>query len=133
MFHVTESKRIYPTWQTANRKWALHGQSCPTSQIIVSSQKKYENLYFNRANLNAMEYPKFKVLKRSCGDRWTLLRGKCQKKMTKEIKASGIDVEVNEIDTIIEELIGLISLKIRFKKPVRQLCTKFAVQAVVFE
>ena len=26
--------------------------------------------------------------------------------MTNEIKASGIDVEVNEIDTIIEELIG---------------------------
>ncbi|CAH3156285.1 unnamed protein product, partial [Porites lobata] len=44
-------------------------------------------------NLNAMEYPKFKVLKRSCRDRWTLL-------------PSGIDVEVNEIDTIIVELIG---------------------------
>ena len=58
------------------------------------------------ANLNAVEYPKFKVLKRSCRDRWTLLRGKYQKKMTNEIKASGIDVEVNEIDTIIEELIG---------------------------
>ena len=57
-------------------------------------------------NLNAMEYPKFKVLKRSCRDRWTLLRGKYQKKMTNEIKASGIDVEVNEIDTIIVELIG---------------------------
>ena len=50
------------------------------------------------ANLNAMEYP--------CGDRWTLLPGKYQKKITNEIKASGIDVEVNEIDTIIEELIG---------------------------
>ena len=58
------------------------------------------------ANLNAVEYPKFKVLKRSCRDRWTLLRGKYQKKMTNEIKASGIDVEVNEMDTIIEELIG---------------------------
>ena len=58
------------------------------------------------ANLNAVEYPKFKVLKRSCRDRWTLLRGKYQKKMTNEIKASGIDVEVNEIDTITEELIG---------------------------
>ena len=58
------------------------------------------------ANLNAVEYPKFKVLKRSCRDRWTLLRGKYQKKMTNEIKASGIDVEVNEIDSIIEELIG---------------------------
>ena len=34
------------------------------------------------------------------------MRGKYQKKMTNEIKASGIDVEVNEIDTIIEELIG---------------------------
>ena len=58
------------------------------------------------ANLNAMEYPKFKVLKRSCRDHWTLLRGEYQKKMTNEIKASGIDVEVNKIDTIIEELIG---------------------------
>ena len=34
------------------------------------------------------------------------MRGKYQKKMTNEIKASGIDVEVNEMDTIIEELIG---------------------------
>ena len=33
------------------------------------------------ANVNAKEYPKFKVLKRSCRDRWTLLRGKYQKKM----------------------------------------------------
>ena len=32
-------------------------------------------------NLNAMEYPKFKVLKRSFRDRWTLLCGKYQKKM----------------------------------------------------
>ena len=31
-------------------------------------------------NLNAMEYPKFKVLKRSFRDRWTLLLGKYQKK-----------------------------------------------------
>ena len=57
-------------------------------------------------NLNAMDYPKFKVLKRSCRDRWTLLRGKYQKQKANEIKASGIDVEVNEIDTIIEKLIG---------------------------
>ena len=45
MFHVTESKRIYPTWQTANRKWALHGQNCPTSQIIVVKRNMKTDIF----------------------------------------------------------------------------------------
>ena len=53
-----------------------------------------------------MEYAKFKVLKRSCGHRLDWLRAKYQKNVTNEVKASGVYVEVNEIDTIIEELIG---------------------------
>ena len=50
-----------------------------------------------------MDYPKFKVAKRSCRDRWTLLRAK-YKKMSQEEKASGIDAELTENDAIIEEL-----------------------------
>lgn len=57
-------------------------------------------------NLNAMDYPKFKVAKRSCRDRWTLLRTKYKRRMSEELQASGIDAEVSESDTIIEDLIG---------------------------
>ena len=54
-------------------------------------------------NLNAMDYPKFKVAKRSCRDRWTLLRTKYKRRMSEEIQATGIDAEVGELDEIIEE------------------------------
>lgn len=57
-------------------------------------------------NLNAMDYPKFKVAKRSCRDRWTLLRTKYKRKMAEELQASGTDAEVSESDAIIEDLIG---------------------------
>ena len=57
-------------------------------------------------NLNAMDYPKFKVAKRSCRDRWTLLRTKYKRRMSEEIQATGIDAEVRELDKIIEDLIG---------------------------
>ena len=57
-------------------------------------------------NLNAMDYPKFKVAKRSCRDRWTLLRTMYKRKMSEELQASGIDAEVSESDAIIEDLIG---------------------------
>ena len=57
-------------------------------------------------NLNAMDYPKFKVAKRSCRDRWTLLRTKYKRRMSEEIQATGIDAEVGELDEIIEDLIG---------------------------
>ena len=57
-------------------------------------------------NLNAMDYPKFKVAKRSCRDRWTLLRTKYKRRMSEEIQATGIDAEVGELDEIIEDRIG---------------------------
>ncbi|CAH3033549.1 unnamed protein product [Pocillopora meandrina] len=53
-----------------------------------------------------MDYPKFKVAKRSCRDRWTLLRTKYKRRMSEEIQATGIDAEVGELDEIIEDLIG---------------------------
>ena len=49
--------------------------------------------------------PKFKFAKRSCRDRWTLLRGKYKKRISEEIKAFGIDAEVSEIDAIIKDLV----------------------------
>ena len=54
-------------------------------------------------NLNAMDYPKFKVAKRSCRDRWTLLRTKYKRRMLEEIQA--IDAEVGELDEILEDLV----------------------------
>ena len=53
-----------------------------------------------------MDYPKFKVAKRSCRGRWTLLRTKYKRWMSEEIQATGIDAEVGELDEIIEDLIG---------------------------
>ena len=52
-------------------------------------------------NLNAMDYPKFKVAKRSCRNCWTLLRTKYKRRMSEEIQATGIDAEVRELDKII--------------------------------
>ena len=57
-------------------------------------------------NLNPMDYPKFKVAKPSCRDRWTLLRAKYKRRMSEELQASGIDAEVSESDAIFEDLIG---------------------------
>ena len=57
-------------------------------------------------NLNAMDYPKFKDAKRSCRDRWTLLRTKYKRRMSEELQEPGIDAEVSESDAIIEDLIG---------------------------
>ena len=57
-------------------------------------------------NLNAMDYPKFKVAKRPGRDRWTLLRTKYKRRMSEEIQATGIDAKVRELDKIIEDLIG---------------------------
>ena len=57
-------------------------------------------------NLNAMDYPKFKVSKRSCRDWWTLLRTKYKRSISEELQASGIDADVSESDAIIEDLIG---------------------------
>ena len=56
-------------------------------------------------NLNAMDYPKFKVAKWSCRDRWILLCTKYKRWMSKEREATGIDAEVGELDEIIEDLI----------------------------
>ena len=53
-----------------------------------------------------MDYPKFKVAKRPCRDRWTLLRTKYKRRMSEEIQATGMDAEVGELDKIIEDLIG---------------------------
>ena len=34
-----------PIWQTANRKWGLHGQNCPTSQMKVSRKKVWTPIF----------------------------------------------------------------------------------------
>ena len=51
-----------------------------------------------------MDYLKFEVAKRSCHHRWTLLQTKYQKRMSEELQASGIDLEVSESNAIIEDV-----------------------------
>ena len=65
-------------------------------------------------NLNAMDYPKFKVAKRSCRDRWTLLRTKYKRRMSEEIQATGIDAEVGylmrSLNILLEKKIMLLTV-----------------------
>ena len=56
-------------------------------------------------NLNGLDYPKFKVNKRSVRDRLTLLITKHKAKMRQEENASGIACEETELDQALEELI----------------------------
>ena len=49
--------------------------------------------------------PKFKVDSRAVRDRYQLLAQKLRKKLKSEEKASGIDTEMSETETAIEELI----------------------------
>ena len=53
-----------------------------------------------------MDYLKFEVAKRSCHHRWTLLQTKYKRRMSEELQASGIDLEVSESNAIIEDLIA---------------------------
>ena len=84
-------------------------------------------------NLNAMDYPKFKVAKRSCRDRWTLLRTKYKRRMSEEIQATGIDAEVGELDEIIEEdektlLLTVIKMERRKLKLIKRQQKKYGLR-----
>ena len=56
-------------------------------------------------NLMATETPTFKVDTRSVRDRYNLLSQKLRKKLKEEEKASGIDTEMSEVETALEEII----------------------------
>ena len=56
------------------------------------------------ARLNSLSNPKFIVNKRSLRDRLNLLMAKFKAKNREEERASGISPEVQEIDTLLEEL-----------------------------
>lgn len=56
------------------------------------------------ARLNSLTDPKFNVNKRSLRDRFNLLMSKFKAKNREEERASGISPEVQEIDTLLEEL-----------------------------
>ena len=45
MFLCFHSQGQDPTWQTANRKWAWHGQNFPMSQTKVSRQKIWTPIF----------------------------------------------------------------------------------------
>ena len=56
------------------------------------------------ARLNSLSHPKFIVNKRSLRDRLNLLMAKFKAKNREEERASGISPELQEIDTLLEEL-----------------------------
>lgn len=56
------------------------------------------------ARLNSLSHPKLIVNKRSLRDRLNLLRAKFNNKNREEERAGGISPEVQEIDTLVEEL-----------------------------
>lgn len=56
------------------------------------------------SNLNSFEKPKFSVNKRSVRDRYNVLKSNFLRKMSNEEQSSGIDVENNELDQLLEEI-----------------------------
>ena len=58
------------------------------------------------SRLNSLSHPKFIVNKRSLRGRLNLPMAKFKAKKREEERASGIDPEVKEIDTLLEELCG---------------------------
>ncbi|KAM7436197.1 hypothetical protein ABFA07_013954 [Porites harrisoni] len=55
--------------------------------------------------LNKLDNPKFMIKeKRGVRDRWNLLQAKFKRTQREELQASGIDCELSEKDTLIEEL-----------------------------
>ena len=57
-------------------------------------------------HLNETVEIKFKVTKRGVRERYSLLADKFNKKMRKEEAASGIDTEMTELDTLLEEIVA---------------------------
>ncbi|XP_068674873.1 uncharacterized protein [Montipora foliosa] len=55
--------------------------------------------------LNAIDQPKFRVSARAVRDRYSLLTAKQAQKLRDEEKASGIHVEISELDSLLEEIL----------------------------
>ena len=55
--------------------------------------------------LNSIHQPSFRVTARSVRDRFTLLSTKYAQKLRMEEKASGIEVEQTELDSLLEEIL----------------------------
>ena len=55
-------------------------------------------------NLTSVEKPKFSVNRRSVRDRYNVLKSNYLAKMASEERSSGIDVEENELDQLLEEI-----------------------------
>ena len=54
-------------------------------------------------NLNSLQHPQFRVMKRSVRERYTLFSGKFRAKMRDEEKASGIDTDLSDVEKALEE------------------------------
>ena len=55
--------------------------------------------------LNAIDQPKFRVSARAVRDRYSLLTAKQAQKLRDEEKASGIHVEISELDSLLQEIL----------------------------
>ena len=55
-------------------------------------------------NLNKIDYPSFKVDKRSVREHFNKIVEKFKKKTNQELRASGICPEVTELDTLLDEI-----------------------------
>ena len=57
------------------------------------------------STLNAIQRPSFKVTARSVRDRYNLLTNRRAQKIRAEEKASGIDVDISELDELLEDIL----------------------------
>ena len=55
-------------------------------------------------NLNSLQHPQFRVTKRSVRERYTLLSDKFRAKMRDEEKASGIDIDLSDVEKALVEI-----------------------------
>ena len=72
------------------------------SCCVTDRGKIWESI---QERLNKLDNPKFMIKeKRGVSDRWNLLQAKFKRTQREELQASGIDCELSEKDTLIEEL-----------------------------
>ena len=72
---------------TYHKSWALLDEMSVSEPVFQYRKGTPERCQFwdsIAANLSAMEYPKFKVLRRSCRDRWRRRRKKAAKQIRKK-------------------------------------------------
>ena len=96
----------------SNIEWTEDHDLCLSQEILSLEPFKVKkgsiargNIWDQIANnLNFLEFPRFRVSKRSVRERYTLLTEKLKKKLKEEEKASGIETSMSDVEKALEEI-----------------------------